>query len=72
MIRWGKLWLFTVEELNLLPDGCEMLSINGDKVVKGQDPIDTDVRYGHIAFGVIDPKNHPEAELFTTFMLKGL
>lgn len=71
-VRWGNnLWIFTEAELNLLPDGCELVSIGGDKVIKGKDPIDTDTRYGHIAFGVIDPKNHPEAELFATFVLKG-
>ena len=73
MIKWGNnLWLFTPNEFNYLPDGIELRSIRGDKVIKGKDYIDDDVRFGHIAFGVEDPLNHPEAELFTKMALLNL
>ena len=66
------LWLFTPEEYEQLPDGTELYSIMaGDKpVVKGVDKIDMDIRFGHIAFGVHDPWNHPLKDLFLVFKLK--
>jgi hypothetical protein len=73
MIRWSEetnLYLFTIDEFNQLPDGIELESIMGDKAVKGKDYIDTDTRSGYIAFGVRDPINHLEAELFTKFKLQ--
>lgn len=70
MIKFNKdLWLFTKEEYNQLPDGIELISISGERVIKGKDYIDMDTRFNHIAFGVKDPVNHPEGELFTKFKL---
>jgi hypothetical protein len=73
MQRWDDtLWLFTPEEYEHLPDGTELHSIMiGDKpVFKGVDKIDMDTRFGHIAFGVHDPWNHPLKDLFLVFKLK--
>jgi hypothetical protein len=41
------LWAF-----DLIPDGTELESIDGDKVTKGKDEIDLDVRFGCIAWGL--------------------
>lgn len=41
------LWIY-----NLIPDGTELVSINNTKVIKGIDPIDLDVRFGCISFGI--------------------
>jgi len=74
MHLWSKktnLYLFTPDEYNKLPDGIELEDINGDKLIKGKDYIDMDVRFGHIAYGVRDPINHPESSLFTIFKLTG-
>lgn len=67
-----KLWLFTPEEYEQLPNGIELYSImSGDKsVVKGVDTIDMDTRFGHIAYGVHDPWNHELKDLFLVFKLK--
>ena len=71
MQRWGPtLWLFSKEEFDKLPNGFVLTSINGTKKTKGVDSIDTDIRWGHIAWGVSDPLNHPDAELFTVFRLE--
>lgn len=73
MQRWnGSLWVFTEEEYNQLPDGIVLTCIGGETVTKGIDDIDMDTRFGHIAFGVYNPTQHPEAELFTTFILSGV
>ena len=70
MQKWNeKLWLFTIDEFNKLPDGIELTCIDGEKVIKGVDDIDLDTRGTCIAFGIEDPLNHPEAELFSIFML---
>ena len=65
-----KLCLFTPEEFEQLPDGTELTSIGGDTKVKGKDKIDMDTRFGHIAYGVRDPWNHPLKDLFLIFKLK--
>lgn len=73
MVKWDddkELYLFTPEEFEKLPDGFVLTSINGIKTyVKGVDRIDQDTRFGHLAFGVKDPWNHPEKNLFLTFVL---
>ena len=70
MQKWdSKLWLFTVDEFNKLPTGIELTCIDGSKKTTGVDDIDMDTRFGHIAYGVIDPFNHPEAALFSVFKL---
>jgi hypothetical protein len=46
------LWLLTVAELEVVPPGTVLTSILNDKVVVGQDYIDTDTRYGYVAYGL--------------------
>lgn len=75
MQRWSEetgLYLVTVDEFNQLPDGVELTSISGphDTVIKGKDTIDMDTRFGHIAWGVVDPWNHPLKNLFLVFKLR--
>lgn len=71
MAPWNEeLYLFTPEEYEQLPDGIELTSISGDNKVKGKDYIDMDTRFGHIAYGVNDPWNHPFKDLFLVFKLK--
>lgn len=71
MYAKNTLWLVTPEELALLPDGFELTSITGDKVIKGKDYIDGDTRGGHTAFGItFPPMEHPEAEVFTKIKLQ--
>lgn len=72
MTPWGEndLWLFTPGEYEQLPDGTELTSIMGDIRVKGQDDIDQDVRFGHLAWGVRNPLTHEHRHLFTLFGLK--
>lgn len=70
MIRWDdNLWLFTPEEYSQLPDGFELGCIDGSRAIKGKDEVDMDTRGGHLAYGVQDPLNHCDAELFTKFKL---
>lgn len=63
------LWLFTKKEFFQLPDGIELKSVTGRNVIKGKDYIDLDTRGRHIAYGVIDPWNHKEKNLFLMFGL---
>jgi hypothetical protein len=72
MQLWSEegLYLFTPDEYEQLPDGCELTCIDGSKEVKGKDYIDMDTRFGHTAFGVRDPWNHPLKDLFLIFKLK--
>lgn len=71
MVQFDKnFWIFTLEEYEQLPDGIELTSITGNKVIKGKDYIDLDVRFGCIAYGVKNPREHEHGELFTTFILK--
>ena len=55
--RWddeSNLWLIPLWFLPLIPVGTELTSINGDKVIfNSPDSIDTDIRYGCLAYGVI-------------------
>lgn len=70
MIHWkDDLWLFNQSEMNQLPDGMELETVNGEKVVKGQDRIDFDTRGGYLAYGVKDPENHALKDTFLMFML---
>lgn len=71
MHPWDEtLYLFTPEEFEQLPDGIELTCIDDDTAVKGKDKIDMDTRYGHLAWGVRDPWNHPLKDLFLIFKLK--
>lgn len=70
MVKWNdNLWLFTPEEFDKLPDRIILTCINGESYTKGIDTIDMDTRAGHIAYGIKDPLTHPEAELFSVFLL---
>lgn len=70
MRRWDEtLWLITPSEFAELPDGTELVCINDETAVKGQDDIDQDTRFGHLAYGVRDPYNHPQAKFFTKFLV---
>lgn len=70
MQKWNEtLWLFTPDEFEQLPNGTALICINGTVAVKGTDSIDMDTRFFHIAYGITDPLNHPESELFTKFKL---
>lgn len=74
MVRWddvgqNSLWLLTKEEFDRLPSGIELESIMGERVVKDKDYIDMDTRVNHIAYGVRDPFNHREKDLFLIFKL---
>lgn len=64
-----KLWLFTPEEYNRLPDGTVLTSIMGETVTKGTDYIDMDTRFGYIAYGIKDPTTPEESELFMRIKL---
>lgn len=73
MQLWSKetnLYLFTPEEYEQLPSGFELTCIDGSTAIKSVDKVDGDTRFGHIAFGVTDPWNHPLKDLFLVFKLK--
>lgn len=71
MVPWDdKLYLLTPEEFDQVPDGTELTCIDGETAIKGKDTIDQDIRFGHIAYGVNDPWNHPLKDLFLCFKLK--
>lgn len=44
--------LVTPKHLAELPDGTEVISISGEKRVKGQDKLDNDTRGGFTSFGI--------------------
>jgi hypothetical protein len=70
MAPWDeKLFLFTIDEYNQLPDGIELTCIDGKTSIKGKDDIDLDTRFGHLAYGVNDPWNHSLKDLFLIFKL---
>lgn len=52
-----ELLLLTPAEIEALPDGTVLGCIDGSTATKGADEIDTDVRFGHTAFGVTG--DHP-------------
>lgn len=47
------IYLLTPERFATLSDGTKLICIDGEEVVKGVDPIDQDVRFGHLAFGTL-------------------
>lgn len=54
MIKWDEnLWLLTEEELDELPDGTRLLSINNQIEIKNPD-LDRDTRFGVLAYGLTD------------------
>lgn len=48
----GNLWLITPEELEGIPNGITLETINGQQVVKGKDHIDDDTRGDYLAYGL--------------------
>lgn len=44
-------------ELSTLADGTELISISGERVVKGRDFIDLDTRFGYLAYGIATNRN---------------
>ena len=65
MQLWSEetnLWLLTPYEYDQLPDGFTLTCIDGTTAVKGEVYIDQDTRFGCLAWGVVDPHNHPEKE----------
>lgn len=74
MEKWDEdLYLFTPEELARIPDGTVLTSINNKNYIKGKDYIDDDTMplsmFGHTAYGVKDPWNHPLKDLFLIFKI---
>lgn len=51
--RWSDegMWLIPLYAYNYIADGETLMSINGERAIKGVDEIDLDVRFGCIAFG---------------------
>jgi hypothetical protein len=47
----GHLLLIDKEIFDLLPDGVELVTINGDTLTKGVDKMDFDTRAGLLAYG---------------------
>jgi hypothetical protein len=66
----SNLYLFTPEEFAQLPSCFELTCIDGSTAYKGVDNVVCDTRFGHLAFGVVDPWNHPMKDLFLMFKLK--
>ena len=64
------LYLITPDELKLLPHGFVLTDIDGYTHVIGHDIIDNDTRGGHLAYGIRDPKNHPQKDQIMWFLLK--
>ncbi len=72
MMRWGtsrNLWLFTIKEYNMLPDGFILETINPGEIVTKGPNLDMDTRFGYLAYGVCNPLTHPESELLAKIRL---
>jgi len=48
----GPLWLLTLDELKKMPEGLQLECVNGKTYRIGKDDIDTDTRFGYIAYGL--------------------
>lgn len=63
--RWSEdmpnLWLLPLWFVPLIPIGIELTSIGGEKVVYDGKNIDTDIRFGCIAYGIELPET-PKGE----------
>ncbi len=54
MIQWDNtLWLLTEQELDDLPDGTQLMSINNRIELKHPD-LDRDTRFGVLAYGLTE------------------
>jgi len=70
MQRWDdNLWLLTTDEFNEIPDGTVLTCIDGTTATKGVDEIDMDTRLGYLAYGIVDPANHPLSEQLLFFRM---
>lgn len=47
--------LVTLDEFTTLAHGTKLISILGEEVVVGEDPIDSDTRMGYLAYGFLVP-----------------
>ncbi len=47
----GVIYLITPEQLKKCPKGTRLYSISGESAIVGQDKIDDDTRFGHLAYG---------------------
>lgn len=57
------LWLIPLWLYPLIPDGIELTTIGGEKVIKNGDNIDPDARFGCIAYGIIiSPENKSQVK----------
>jgi len=45
--------LITKSELDALPDGTEVICIDGEKLIKGKDYLDDDTRFRYLAYGLL-------------------
>jgi len=57
------------EELARIPEGTVLTCIDEENYIKGKDQLDDDTRFGHTAYGVKDPWNHPLKDLFLIFKI---
>lgn len=70
MQRWDdNLWLITEKEFEKIPNGTELTCIDGTTVTKGVDYIDMDTRFGHLAYGFVDPLTHPLRDTLLFFRM---
>lgn len=46
------LMLLTEEELRTLPTHSVLYALDGKRVIKGVDLLDSDTRFGHLAYGL--------------------
>ena len=69
--RKDTLWLLTEEELDELPDGSRLLSINNDIVPKTADLV-SDTRFGVLAYGLTETlaKQQGLEDKFLVWMMK--
>ncbi|MFA6243955.1 MAG: hypothetical protein WC655_23630 [Candidatus Hydrogenedentales bacterium] len=50
------LLLLAPRDLAALPDGTQVICIDGTTATKGQDIIDNDTRFGYLAYGMLDTR----------------
>ncbi len=47
-----KLWLFPLYLVPIIPEGLEVVDINGEKYKYEKDTADNDIRFGCVAYGI--------------------
>lgn len=52
--KWEGRWisLLTPEQLERMPEGTRLVTINGQERIVGKDNIDNDIRFGYLAYGI--------------------